>query len=104
MKLRSTPVIALLMCCALAVTSVNSAMGFSKENLNSQISSLILTCRDAALAKNFAYPEAKERFRESFLLDPLVVAATPTAPTCYGGINGSIALTVTGGTSPYTYL
>lgn len=32
------------------------------------------------------------------------VALTPTHPSCFGGANGSIASTVTGGFSPYTYL
>ena len=37
-------------------------------------------------------------------LSPLVLTSTQTPAGCYGGTNGSVNLTVSGGTGPYTYL
>lgn len=57
-----------------------------------------LTVRDAnQCSRNFEYTVTQPQ-------SPLEIAAsgTPTAATCFGSNNGSAAVTVTGGTSPYT--
>jgi len=36
--------------------------------------------------------------------DPLIATPDPTNPFCHGGINGSVSVSASGGTSPYSYL
>ena len=36
--------------------------------------------------------------------DVIGITGTPTNPACYGGTNGTVNISITGGTSPYTYL
>ena len=81
----------MIVCCSLLLTANTSNAFAGKVNAPST-SVTTNTTPNVMSAFEFAVPVA-----------PLTVSAVAVSPTCYGGSNGSIDVTVAGGTAPYTY-
>ncbi|GDX52628.1 hypothetical protein LBMAG27_16750 [Bacteroidota bacterium] len=79
-----------------SIFTVNTSVAFSKEELNSVFASLVTKTSESVKITTPKFYEMGTA--------PISISSVALPPTCFGGSNGSINITVSGGNSPYSYL